>query len=293
MVKTKLTIIIFGSIYQCSSSYSSTPLEHRSHDYGHAVDDANDVNNGHDGHGNNVRRKTSKRRLEPRRSPFNTGTNNGSNEDNERDDRSYNGGSSYGYDSSSNSGYNSQNQNSYGGSSSYGGSPSSSISSSSSYGSSSYGGSNSGGSYSQHGSSRSRSSNRGYNNFSYDLPRIPLAWVILIIISNTAIAILLTAHQFENNPEGIFANFCRLCNNTLDCLYRLVYNCYHCRLNEIPTVVCAEDGDEDAYTEQELHSMKLRPGVGRALEVEHHKAMRKTLQKNTSTKGSKKAPPRR
>lgn len=60
-------------------------------------------------------------------------------------------------------------------------------------------------------------------------------------------------------------------------------------------MVCAEDGDEDAYSEQELHSMKLRPGVARALEVEHHKVMRKTVQKNNSIKGtrSKKAPPRR
>eukprot|EP00979_Chaetoceros_neogracilis_P015009 scaffold5222_cov282-Chaetoceros_neogracile.AAC.24 len=121
-----------------------------------------------------------------------------------------------------------------------------------------------------------------------DAFRVPITWVILLNLSTFSIAALITAQQFEHNPEGNFANLCRLCINTLDCFCRIIYNLYHCRLNEIPTVVSAED-DDDEYTEQELQNMKLRPGIGKALDVEHRKSMRKTTQKIQAMKAKQTA----
>lgn len=95
-----------------------------------------------------------------------------------------------------------------------------------------------------------------------------------------------TAHQFEDNPEGQYANFCRLSLTTVGCICKIMYNLYHCRLGDIPSVVCAEDDDED-YTDEDLERMKLRPGIERALDVEHRKSLRKTT-KELSSKQKKK-----
>jgi len=63
----------------------------------------------------------------------------------------------------------------------------------------------------------------------------------------------------------------------------VLYNLYHCRLSDIPAVVCAseydDDGDEEMmnYTEEELERMKLRPGIERALDVEHRKSLKKVV----------------
>lgn len=140
-------------------------------------------------------------------------------------------------------------------------------------------------SYSSYGKSSHYGSN-DYSNHHSDALHVPLAWVILIALGTYCVSTLGTAYQFEHKPEGNFANFCRLCLNTLDCIWKLIYNLYHCRLNEIPTVVCATD-DEDDYTEQELLTMKLRPGIGRALEVEHQKSMKKTAQQIKSMKSKR------
>jgi hypothetical protein len=144
--------------------------------------------------------------------------------------------------------------------------------------------------YNSHSSSsygkESHYQNGGSSNSYGGALHVPLAWVILIVLATYCFATLVAAHQFEHNPEGNFTNFCRLCINTLDCLCKLVYNLYHCRLNEIPTVVCAEEHD-DEYTEHELQTMKLRPGIGRALEVEHNKSMRKTAQHMNGVKTKK------
>lgn len=115
---------------------------------------------------------------------------------------------------------------------------------------------------------------------------IPLAWVILLVITSVSIGMLLTANEFITNSEGNLANFCRLSVNVLDCAWKIIYNCYHCRLSEIPNVVWAGDyvDDDDAYTEEELENMKCRPGIERALDVEHErsmKKMRKEFQKKT------------
>ncbi len=161
---------------------------------------------------------------------------------------------------------------------------------SNSYGS--YGGSYGGGTSAESSSSTSSRgySNRNHNfhyNYQYDLPRVPLTWVILLLCTTYMFATMMTAHAFEKNPEGNMANFCRLCLHTCECLSTLLYNIYHCRLNEIGYVVVSSTDDmavdeDDEYTEQELQRMKLRPGIGRALEVEHHKAMRKI---NSATNG--------
>jgi len=127
----------------------------------------------------------------------------------------------------------------------------------------------------------------GSTSFHGDAFHVPLAWVVLVTLATFCVSTLITAHQFECNAEGNFANFCRLCINTLDCLWKLVYNLYHCRLNEIPSVTSAVDDDD--YTEQELLTMKLRPGIGRALEVEHHKSMMKTAQQIKAVKAKAKA----
>ena len=106
---------------------------------------------------------------------------------------------------------------------------------------------------------------------------IPLAWVILLMITSVSIGMLLTANEFISNSEGNLANFCRLSVNVLDCAWKIIYNCYHCRLSEIPNVVWAGDyvDDDDAYTEEELENMKCRPGIERALDVEHERSMSK------------------
>jgi hypothetical protein len=46
-------------------------------------------------------------------------------------------------------------------------------------------------------------------------------------------------------------------------------------LGDIPQVVFASELEEDEYTEEEIERMRLRPGIERALDVEHRKALRK------------------
>jgi len=88
---------------------------------------------------------------------------------------------------------------------------------------------------------------------------------------------LLTAHSLEHHPEGTFANCCRVSLHTVSCVYSIIYNLYHCRLGEIPGIICggSSELDEDEYTEEELERMNLRPGIERALDIEHRKALRK------------------
>jgi len=61
----------------------------------------------------------------------------------------------------------------------------------------------------------------------------------------------------------------------VNCIYKVIYNLYHCRLSEIPQVVFASELEEDEYTDEEIERMRLRPGIERALDVEHRKALRK------------------
>lgn len=87
---------------------------------------------------------------------------------------------------------------------------------------------------------------------------------------------LYTAHAFTSDSEGMFANCCRLSLNTVDCFYRIGYNIYNCRLAEVVDIICPSDDDTDRdFTEEELDRMKLRPGIEKALEKEHGRAMKK------------------
>ena len=96
----------------------------------------------------------------------------------------------------------------------------------------------------------------------------------LLLICTTGM--LLTAHSLEHHPEGTFANCCRVSLHTVNCVYRVMFNLYHCRLGELPGIICGgSELEEDEYTEEELERMTLRPGIERALDTEHRKALRK------------------
>lgn len=211
------------------------------------------------------------------------------------------GSSSGGYGDSS-TGYGDSSTGS-GSSSSYGGYGSSTGSSSSSYGgygssssssSSGYGGYGSSSGYGSYGSSSSYTSPGSRGGGTSKLGRllqvkVPLVVVLLLFPCLLFAGMTYTAHAFENRPESTYANFCRLVLHTARCVFRLAYNLYHCRLGEIPAVVCALDDEDEygrEYTDEELDRMKLRPGIGRALDVEHRKALKRT--RETELKGGNK-----
>lgn len=96
---------------------------------------------------------------------------------------------------------------------------------------------------------------------------VPLKPAIFLLLVVWASSMLFTAYQFHANPEGAFANGCH-------CLWKTTISLYRCQLGEIRPIACAED-DED-YTDEELARMQLRPGIERALQVEHGRVLRKT-----------------
>ena len=157
---------------------------------------------------------------------------------------------------------------------------SSSGSSSSSHSSSVYGYD----SYDSYGSTSSSSpyewgsSSRSSSLPSFKMPELQLSIIpaIFLIIFITVIGMLVTAYQMEHSPEGTFANCCRVSLTTVSCIYRVIFNLYHCRLGEIPQVVFASEFEnDDELTDEEMERMKLRPGIERALDVEHRKALRR------------------
>eukprot|EP00804_Cyclotella_cryptica_P003962 CCRYP_013887-RA/>CCRYP_013887-RA protein AED:0.03 eAED:0.03 QI:186/1/1/1/0/0/2/101/282 len=113
-------------------------------------------------------------------------------------------------------------------------------------------------------------------NFTIPSLQVSLLPAILLILFITLVGMLITAHQMEHSPEGTFANCCRVSLATVSCICKVMYNLYHCRLGDIPQVVFASDfEDDEELTDQDLERMKLRPGIERALDVEHRKALRK------------------
>jgi hypothetical protein len=195
---------------------------------------------------------------------------------------------SYPYASSSSS--NKKNTNK---SSGYFSGGSSSSSKGSSYGSYGSYGSSSSSSSSKSKTSKSRGKNSS-NSYKYqhEEPMVPLAWVILLVITCVGIGMVITANEFISNSEGNLANFCRLSVNILECVWKIIYNCYHCRLSDIPNVVWygEDDNAEDTYTDEELENMKLRPGIERALDVEHQRSMgrlKKEFSKRKTAMGNK------
>lgn len=192
---------------------------------------------------------------------------------------------------SSYGGYSSSSSSAYGDYSAYTPKGSSSSSSSnnddpySTYSSSSY--SSSGYEYDSYESSSSSSYSNGSHNWgatsasfkpSFKMPEVKISLIpaIFLILFIAVIGMLITAHQMEHHGEGTFANCCRVSLTTVSCVYKVIYNLYHCRLGEIPQVVFASEfEDDDELTDEELQRMKLRPGIERALDVEHRKALRK------------------
>ena len=95
------------------------------------------------------------------------------------------------------------------------------------------------------------------------------------MLSVFSMGMLVTLHQLISNPKGKYVDWCQSIIARLECVWRLCYNLYHCRLGEIhDKVVCAID-EEEEYTKQELQTMKLRPGIERSLTVEHNRAVNK------------------
>ena len=155
---------------------------------------------------------------------------------------------------------------------------SSSISSSSGYGYDSYDSYGSSSSLSSSSSYEWGSSSKSSSLPSFKMPELQLSIIpaIFLIMFVTVIGMLITAYQMEHSPEGTFANCCRISLTTVSCIYRVIFNLYHCRLGEIPQVVFASEFEnDDELTDEELERMKLRPGIERALDVEHRKALRK------------------
>jgi hypothetical protein len=187
------------------------------------------------------------------------------------------GGNTRGYGTLSgntNNGYGSYgSSSSYGGTSAYGSSSSSSSPGSSSSYSSRWGGTGSTAtSSSRQWGTYSNNSRGGHSN----AVKIDLFKGIFFLLLISTGGMLLTAHSMENDPEGTFANCCRVSLHTVNCVYSIIYNLYHCRLGEIPAIICgANNLEEDEYTDEELERMNLRPGIERALDVEHRKALRK------------------
>ena len=189
---------------------------------------------------------------------------------------SYGSGSTYGTSSYGTRSYGaSSGTSTYGassGTSTYGSGSTSSYGGGSSY-SSAWGAGTSGSSSSPWGSSSTGTSgSKIFHGPSVKLSLLPTIFLSMLI---TFTGMLVTAHRMEHHPEGNFANCCRVLLHTVNCIYKVIYNLYHCRLGDIPQVVFASELEEDEYTEEEIGRMRLRPGIERALDVEHRKALRK------------------
>mmetsp|Transcript_29775 Transcript_29775/g.54677 ORF Transcript_29775/g.54677 Transcript_29775/m.54677 type:complete len:300 (-) Transcript_29775:77-976(-) len=180
---------------------------------------------------------------------------------------SYGGSSAYGaYDPTSSS-------SRYGGTS-YGGGGSGSSSNGNPYGNDSYSSTWGTGAASSSASSSSSSLFKSHYH-SPSSVSVHILPAVLILFFVTLFGMMVTAYQMEYSPEGTFANCCRVVLHTVNCIYKVIYNLYHCRLSEIPQVVFASELEEDEYTDEEIERMRLRPGIERALDVEHRKALRK------------------
>ena len=107
--------------------------------------------------------------------------------------------------------------------------------------------------------------------------QIPLLPVLLLLGICFPAVTLYTAHAFEHDAHGQYANFCRLQLNCMSTVYSFLYNLWHCRLGEVADVVCAMDDDDEygtKFTNEELVRMNPRKGLDRALEIEHKRAVR-------------------
>ena len=105
--------------------------------------------------------------------------------------------------------------------------------------------------------------------------KVPLIPVLIIAFLFMYCGMVGTAFMYQLRPESIFTNCCRLSVNCAQTSYAIFFNLYHCRLGEIPPIVCAMEDDDD-LDDEELERMKPRPGIGKALDTEHSKAISRT-----------------
>ena len=179
-----------------------------------------------------------------------------------------------------------------GGSSSYGGSGRSSYSggagSSYSGGSGSYSGGsgsyNGGGAGSYHSPSKfSRDFDSMMKKVNVDVPLVPVITVATVLIY---CGMVYTAFMYQARPDSTFTSCCRLTVNCIRSACAITLNLYHCRLGDIPPIICAMD-DADDLDDEELERMTPRPGIVKALHIEHQKALsRVEVASNPSTKPS-------
>ena len=80
-----------------------------------------------------------------------------------------------------------------------------------------------------------------------------------------------TAYAFIHLSEGIYANCCRVTVSFCECLRLVFVNIYNGNFSNIPHLIFSFEGEDDE--DDGMSDMKLRPGIERALEVEHRKAM--------------------
>ena len=104
--------------------------------------------------------------------------------------------------------------------------------------------------------------------------KVPLIPFILIAGIFIYLGMVFTAYKYQVDSNSRFTRLCRTSINVFLCIYKVLLNVWRCRLDEIPPIIF-DVPDDDDYTEDELERMKLRPGMGRALESEHKKAVAK------------------
>lgn len=118
--------------------------------------------------------------------------------------------------------------------------------------------------------------------------QVPIIPVLILGGLMMYCGMVFTAFMYQERPESTFTNCCRLSINTSKTAWSIAFNLYHCRLGEIPPIVCAMD-DEDDLSDDEIERMKPRPGIDKALQIEHCKAMART---SIETKSATETPKR-
>ena len=103
---------------------------------------------------------------------------------------------------------------------------------------------------------------------------VPLLPAVLVAIVILYCGMVCTAFMYQARPRSTFTNCCRLTVNCIRSVFAIASNLYYCRLGDIPPIVCAMD-DEGDLTDEELARMKPRPGIEKALQIEHQKAILK------------------
>ena len=121
------------------------------------------------------------------------------------------------------------------------------------------------------------------NKVNVDVPLVPAMIVAAVLMY---CGMVCTAFMYQARPESTFTNCCRLSVNCIRSAYGIVFNLYHCRLGDIPPIVCAMEDDDD-LDNAELERMKPRPGIVKALHIEHQKALsRVEVANNPANKSS-------